>query len=126
MTSDAGVADEDAGIDRAQCKRSCPLIPGKDQSMMRTFPLAAAIAALCFCFALPARSSDDASDPSMKFFYPDGSIQWDGDREFDREFNRIEKERNGGAHGQESGGKSPVTGSSSGDGAAPDSGRPSH
>ncbi len=94
--------------------------------MMRTLPLAAAFAALCIGFALPAQSSDDAGDPNMKFFYPDGSLQWEDDREFDRDSDRIEKARKGGSDATKSGRKPSVRGKSAEEGATPKSGRRSY
>jgi hypothetical protein len=94
--------------------------------MMRTLPLAAAFAALCIGFALPAQSSDDAGDPNMKFFYPDGSLQWEDDRDFDRDSERMEKARKGGSDRTKSGRKSPGGGKGAGDGATPKSGQRSY
>ncbi|MDH3240992.1 MAG: hypothetical protein OEO83_10020 [Alphaproteobacteria bacterium] len=94
--------------------------------MMRTLPLAAAFAALCIGFALPAQSSDDMGDPNMKFFYPDGTFQWEDDREFDRHFDRMEKEEKSVPEGSGAGGENTGSGQSPGDGAAPNSGQPSH
>jgi hypothetical protein len=94
--------------------------------MMKTLPLAAACAALCIAFALPAQSSDDAGDPNMKFFYPDGSIQWEDDREFDRDTRRMENDSKGGKDAMESTGKPQGSGQSPSNGAAPKPGQSSH
>lgn len=61
--------------------------------MMKPFSLAAAFAALCIGFSAPTLASEDVGDPSMKFFYPDGSIQWEEDYEHNRHFDRMERER---------------------------------
>lgn len=87
--------------------------------MVKTLPVVAAFAALCIGFALPAQSDEDVGDPNMKFFYPDGSIQWEGDREFDRHFDRMEEENKAAKQGRKSGEKSPGNGQSPGDDAAP-------
>lgn len=90
--------------------------------MMRTLPLAAAFAAFCIGFAGPAQSSDEAGDPNMKFFYPDGSIDWEDQREFDRHFDRMEEKRKRGKDGTNSGGRSRGSGQGPRGGAAPNSG----
>ena len=94
--------------------------------MMKTLPLAAAFAALCIGFALPAQSNDDAGDPNMKFFYPDGSIQWEDDREFDRDFKRMENDSKSGKDAMDPAGKSQGSGQSPSGGAAPKPGQSSY
>lgn len=61
--------------------------------MMKPLSFVAACAALCIGFSAPAPASEDVGDPNMKFFYPDGSIQWEEDYEHNRHFDRMEEER---------------------------------
>lgn len=89
--------------------------------MLRMLPLAAACAAFSIGFAGPALSGGDDTDPHMKMFYPDGTIGWEDDREFDRQYHRMDKDAKGAKETMDSGRKAPDGSPSPSDGAVPNS-----